>query len=1082
MTDREIVEKVLAGEREAFSLLVRKYQAMVHGVLFNVTRNTTITEDLAQEVFLEAYSRLITLRDSVRFGGWLRSITYNQGRNWYNRQRGRFLFTEDETEFRNALRNPVLPPERLENEESLRALLSILDSLSESNRLIITLKYLEGLSNNEIAEFLNIPASRLNVQIHRAINQLRDKTLNSLTEGFEEKRLGDDFIENIRQQITEYKRIVCVGVYFHSVPVVRGLNHTSLSPADALAQRYEGTCYHLPNGNLVILYGYPETHEDDAIRAALTAEAIVAEPWSEGKIGVAISGQLCRSRFRKTKSSVSPSLRSRVNSANISRQQNSAFHSLMALASAVDDGILVDETAQFLLKEHYRFEEVHVRSQTQGELMAYRLTGAIGEKTKKIQHSENLPMVGRHGELQSLLEAVERLQLTGSGGIFQITGEAGVGKSRLLAALHSHLECVNRVNANSLERINLVDALIWLEGKCPSYAQKAYAPIIEALQEHFQVEHAASLFQVERAASSFQVERAASSFQVERAASSFQVGDEALPYFADFLGISCDVDDEKFNTATAEQIRIRTFMFLRDWLRKIAEQTAIIWVIEDAHWLDESSKELLQYLARLVEEIPILFIYLQRSGYEHDEQAGDAMALEERLRSDYAEQYYEIHLNLLSLGEGRLLLQTWLKQKQSNIPAQTQSRLLGRAAGNPLYLREIARSIEQWGVDSVHKIPPTIDRIIRARADSLDPVRKSVLQYSAVVGNTVPIPLLERAFPQVDIPKTVKILTDAGWFQEISVPSGESPSRSQMRFEHDILRETLYSSLTRETRQELHREIAEFYIAALSVPPNAAKSSNDLNRYYKNYGMIAYHYHRASCDKQACAYALKAARHHANALEYRQAAQCYRIALAHESILSDKEQYDTYMAFGECLRALHQMEEAIAIYQKAETLATDKTERALAYIGLAHVYNHYVHDWTRNLENVVMYCNKAAALVDEHTDTETIVKIFAHDIREPDDNYTSELLRALEIIRVRNDERSEVLLLLAITLRLYLHDFEKSLAYQKQALSIAYKIGDDSLLGDVFSHLAAIMFERDNRLPACSMQAQNFPGGKRTTI
>jgi len=680
--------------------------------------------------------------------------------------------------------------------------------------------------------------------------------------------------------------------------------------------------------------------------------------------------------------------------------------------------------------------------------MAYRLISALsGDKTREAQRQENLPMVGRHGELQAILEVVERLRLTGSGGIFRITGEAGVGKSHLLATLRAH--CSD-------------GSLLWLEGKCPSYSQRAYSPIIEALQEYFQVEHAASLL-VERAASSL---RRLESIRE-------QVGDAALPYLADFLGIPCDVDDERFNAATAEQIRIRTFMFLRDWLREFGEQTPIVWVIEDCHWLDASSKELLQYLARLVEGIPILFIYIRRSGYEHDEQAVNIMALEEHLSADYAEEYHQIHLNPLSLSESRLLLQTWLKQREKDIPAQIQSRLLARASGNPLYLQEIVRNVERWGADKVEKIPPTIDRLIRARADSLDPVRKAVLQYSAVVGNTVSISLLTCAFPQVDIPKTIKMLTDAEWFKKINsrsiVRSQEQSSQGLVRFEHDILREVLYSSLTKETRQNLHREIAELYEALYTdVPtsPDVAAASvlpSSVTPTAKNYGLIAYHYHRAGCDEQACSYALRAAHHHASALEYRQAAWCYRIALAHESTLSDKERYDTYMGFGESLHKLHQMEEAIEIYQKAETSATDKTERALAYIELARIYYGYIHDWTCDSEKAIMYRDKAIALVDENTDTESIVTIFGHGIRGNDDYFISEVLHALEVVRERKDERAEVKLLFAINIHLYPHDVEKSLAYQKQALAIAQKIGDDSLLGDVFHSLAGMMLGHDNQ-------------------
>ncbi|MFQ6043219.1 MAG: AAA family ATPase, partial [Candidatus Poribacteria bacterium] len=808
---------------------------------------------------------------------------------------------------------------------------------------------------------------------------------------------------------------------------------------------------------LTAFYGVPTTRESDPIRAANTGLAIVEQARRGTTIGIGLSFGTVESQ-------------SQSDGTETFVPTGQLMSRLSRLQAAAEEGIIADDLMYQLLETRYEFEEGEC---LQGEppIYTYQLLSAHNLS------SPTIPLIGRHAELELLKADVEKLLLGGSSFIL-LTGEAGIGKTRLITELRAHYS----------------DApLFWLQGKCSSDGYFNYAPIIEALNTHLtpgpspMKERGEAKRDAVDGAMAHQLREELRRFGMER----------AIPYMADFLSlpmdaISTEAEAKRYQTATAEQIRYRTFMSLRDWLTNMADVHPIVFVVEDFQWVDEPTLELLKYLTKLAAQIPIMFLYVQRRWHED---AFDKLAV--AIQNAYSEGYRQIELNRLSREQSRrLLLQICARMSASgvsntdvlptdvfeecsgrrprprfdgadatksifnNISVDIQRHILDRANGNPFYLEEMCRSSFQnrrLKCESYTKeIPHSIQSAILSRVDQLDPIRKSVVQYAAVLGESFRPSILARLFPQVNIEKTLTMLTNSDFIQSVT-------ESDLIQFKHSLIQEAILKSIAPTSRRQIHHEIAQ----------TLEKFHKEQIEHFST--MLAHHYHFAGDGEKALEYALKAARYHARTLEYRQAARCYRIALAHESTLSDKERYETYMELGECLRNLHQMEEAITIYQKAETLATDKTERALAYIELAHVYNDYIHDWMRDHENAVMYRDKAAALVDEGTDTESIVKIFDNSIqsyglsaprgttRQAGDNFISELLRSLEIIRGRNAERAEVKLLLAIAARLYPHDAGKSLAYQQQALSIAQKIGDDSLLGHLFFHLADIMLEHDNR-------------------
>lgn len=166
------VEAARAGDHDAFRWLVKRHQGLVFGICYRLTGNVHDAEDLAHESFVEAYVKLGTLREPATFTAWLRTLTLNLCRMWYRQQK----------------RNPVefweqLPPAPAETDAGttaaeLPSLFAGLGQLSLTHRLALVLHYLEGLSYDQIATFLDVPIGTVMSRLHRARKELRRKVEN----------------------------------------------------------------------------------------------------------------------------------------------------------------------------------------------------------------------------------------------------------------------------------------------------------------------------------------------------------------------------------------------------------------------------------------------------------------------------------------------------------------------------------------------------------------------------------------------------------------------------------------------------------------------------------------------------------------------------------------------------------------------------------------------------------------------------------------------------------------------------------------------------------------------------------------
>ena len=199
--DGNIVHQCLSGNTEAFALLVEKYKARVFALVYAKVGRFEDAEDITQDVFLEAYKRLSTLRRWDNFYPWLYSIASNQCKN-FHRARGRRIDTvsfDEHTDNHQA--DMDAHTEKLKNEQIHEAL----DSLPEIHRQVLVLRYMAGMRSKEISQALRISPNTVNQRLMRARTQLKavlnEEMITMIPTAFAERKLQPGFTAQIIELI-----------------------------------------------------------------------------------------------------------------------------------------------------------------------------------------------------------------------------------------------------------------------------------------------------------------------------------------------------------------------------------------------------------------------------------------------------------------------------------------------------------------------------------------------------------------------------------------------------------------------------------------------------------------------------------------------------------------------------------------------------------------------------------------------------------------------------------------------------------------------------------------------------------------
>lgn len=190
-SDQEMIEGAVKGDAIAFGFLIQKHYDTVYGLAFHHLRNFDDAQDIAQDVFVEVFQSLKHLRDSSKFRAWLRSITLNLCKMRLRSRKEMIpldLIGDDIQLHHSSLPDPAEEYEKRELQDSL---MKAIEFLSDNNRLVLRLYYMDGMSYKEIASFLSVPKSTVKGRMHRAVNQLREEMMDMAKGAFSYKRRRD---------------------------------------------------------------------------------------------------------------------------------------------------------------------------------------------------------------------------------------------------------------------------------------------------------------------------------------------------------------------------------------------------------------------------------------------------------------------------------------------------------------------------------------------------------------------------------------------------------------------------------------------------------------------------------------------------------------------------------------------------------------------------------------------------------------------------------------------------------------------------------------------------------------------------
>ena len=202
--DAELIQRVLAGDDTAFSALVKKHQKPVHALAWRKTGDFHVAEEITQDTFLKVYQNLSTLKEPQKFAGWLYVIATNYCKMWLRKKRLSTQSLEDtssaELEKATYSGYVIAENEGTAAEAQREVVKKLLAKLQESERTVITLYYLGGMTYEEISKFLGVSVGTIKTRIYRARQRLK-KEEPMIREALGNFQITPNLTENIMREI-----------------------------------------------------------------------------------------------------------------------------------------------------------------------------------------------------------------------------------------------------------------------------------------------------------------------------------------------------------------------------------------------------------------------------------------------------------------------------------------------------------------------------------------------------------------------------------------------------------------------------------------------------------------------------------------------------------------------------------------------------------------------------------------------------------------------------------------------------------------------------------------------------------------
>ncbi|MEY9403672.1 putative ATPase/class 3 adenylate cyclase [Bradyrhizobium japonicum] len=627
----------------------------------------------------------------------------------------------------------------------------------------------------------------------------------------------------------------------------------------AVIRRYEGFVAKYMGDGVLIYFGYPQAHEDDAeraVRAALEAVAAVgALEFSvslQTRIGIAtglvVVGDLIGSGEAQERGIVgeTPNLAARLQ------------------AVAEPNGVIIAESTRRLLGNLFELRDLGPQELKgiPGAVRAWRaLRPSSAEGRFDALHAGGLSeLVGRQEELELLLRRWSKAK-TGQGQVVLLCGEPGIGKSRLTAAVTEQIASQPHTR---------------LHYSCsPQHTDSALYPIISQMKRAAGFAHHDGM------------QTKLDKIDTLLALSLTPLQDVAL--LTEMLSLQNDGRYPNLEL-TAPQRRQKTFEALTAQLEALSKSTPVVMIFEDVHWIDPTSLEALGRTIDRLRYLRVLLIITYRPDFEPPWMAKPYIAA--------------VHLNRLGEDESEAIIDS--VSGDAPLPADIRKDIIERTDGIPLFVEEMTKAMVEAGEKDAEQsassipssyvaVPPSLHASLMARLDRLGSLAKQLAQVGAAIGREFSyellLPVAQRNAAEVD--KALDQLISA----ELVVRRG-MPPHAEYTFKHALVQDAAYSTLLRAPRQKLHARIAE--LLEQLFPERGANEPE----------LLAHHFAQGGCADRAISYWLKAGKRAAERSADREAVRHLRRGL--ELLLTlpdttqrDQQELDFQLALGTPLAAQH---------------------------------------------------------------------------------------------------------------------------------------------------------------------------------
>ena len=598
--------------------------------------------------------------------------------------------------------------------------------------------------------------------------------------------------------------------------------------AAEVVARYRGYVAKYMGDGVLVYFGYPEANEADAenaVRAGLALVDAVAQLFKDGghqvRIGIAtglvVVGELVGAGEVQERNVVgeTPNLAARLQS------------------HAAPNTAVIDATTRRLAGDLFEYDVIAPAALKgfEGPVSAWRVLRerTIASRFEALRAAGMTPLIGRDEEMELLARRWEQIK-DGEGRVVLLSGEAGIGKSRLIAALE--------------ERFNH-EAHACLHYFCQSHHQgSALQPIVAQLQHvaHFTAQDTPA------------VKRAKLDTLVAQEA---EKGAEVADLFAELLGLAAHQPSQP---ADPQARRRNLLNALIAQLENLARRGPVLMLFEDVHWADPTSIDLLTLAIGRLERLPILLVVTFRPDYQ----------------PPWAGQPHVTTLALNRLGRRERMALVEHLTGGKPLPPEVLDQIVERTDGVPLFVEELTKALlesEQLHEDRDRyvleqpmqqlSIPTTLQASLMARVDRLGSARE-VLQIGAAIGREFSYEVLAAVagLPDAVLQDALIRLTEANLLSLHGTPPNAVYS-----FKHALVQDTAYSAMLRARRQQLHSAIA--LVLEKRFPDLVKTTPEVIAQQFERAGQNqkAIQYFRHAADRDLRRFAMKeSVAHYASAL------------------------------------------------------------------------------------------------------------------------------------------------------------------------------------------------------------------------